>query len=124
MVFFNSEDLPWSSFVRAWAKRYRVPYVDSQYICDALLQYLPKTVDFYFTQLKSIVPLMPLQVVQQVCSILEAMRGIFSDFTANTTAEDIKQRVNMVVAFAFVWGAGGSCDAAGGERFDTFLRDR
>lgn len=114
ILFINEADVGPMAYAYSWIERRKNP-VEKNQLTVLFNQYVSRTLELVRVQIKHIIPIVDVAMVQTLCRLLEAL---LTDENIPANAEASLYELYFV--FAAVWAFGGGCDDDQGENRAKF----
>lgn len=118
MVYVPQETVTWSAYVSKWLSG--LDMSEGKELIYSLFEHSIPQGAKLLKNLTQPVPTVFLQLIANICDIIEIM--VNKTKVHNWEAERRNKGIHSIYAFAYIWGIGGSLDAASQERFSDLVR--
>lgn len=124
VVYYSLETVQWLPCVKTWCAQ-KFGYlgeVATEHLLSRFEGSVNDGLDFVRKNLTEPIQTMDIQITNSLCSLFTSMwqQGVAAGHINENDEDSVKEAIDMLYAFAFVWSVGGSCNEAGRQMFDAW----
>jgi len=128
MVYVSETNVGYLPFVRSWLPKFEglAPQLEN-HLLKLFEEKLPLGIQFLRENCKEPIPTVDVQCTASLCALFEALFSVENgiDVTdTNLSNEDMKILIELLFAYSFAWGLGGSLDTESQRAFGKFCMEQ